>query len=265
MAAHETFYKDNLRVEIFDKTSEMGKASADFVAAKLNEAIHKRGVANLILGTGASQFPFLDVLLKKELDWGKINLFHLDEYIGLSNRHPASFRRFLKERIADKVHPENVYYLNGDAEDINAEISRYEKLLRDNPVDVACIGIGENGHIAFNDPAVADFNDPFYLKVVEMDNACRKQQVGEGWFPTINDVPEKAVTLTITAIMDCKVLSCSVPDERKSEAVYNTLSGDITTSCPASIMRKHQEAVLFLDRFAAMKLKMLNQTNKSLK
>jgi glucosamine-6-phosphate deaminase len=251
----KSFFKDNLRVEIFDKTEDMGKASADFVAGKLESSINKKGNANLIIGTGASQYPFLNALLTKKLDWSKINLFHLDEYIGLSNRHPASFRRFLKERVADKVNPANVYYLNGDADDIEAEIRRYERLLKENPVDVACIGIGENGHIAFNDPAVADFNDPAYLKVVEMDEACRKQQVGEGWFPTIADVPKEAVTLTITAIMDCRALSCSVPDERKSEAVYNTLSGEVTTSCPASVIRKHKEAVLFLDRFSAVKIK----------
>jgi glucosamine-6-phosphate deaminase len=251
----KTFFKDSLRVEIFGKTEDMGRASADFVAGKLKEAADSKGVANLILGTGASQYPFINELIRKELEWRKINLFHLDEYIGLSDRHPASFRRFLRERVAGIVNPGNVYYLNGDAEDIKAEIRRYEKLLKDNPVDVACIGIGENGHIAFNDPAVADFNDPEYLKVVEMDLACRKQQVGEGWFPSVEDVPRQAVTLTITAIMESKALSCSVPDERKSEAVYNTLTGDITASCPASVMRKHKEAVLFLDRFAAMKLK----------
>jgi len=254
MTMRKSFYKDKLRVEIFGKKEDMGQDSASFVAGKLNQAIKDKGYANLILGTGASQYPLLEVLLKKELDWTKINLFHLDEYIGLSDQHPASFRKFLKERIADKVNPKNVYYIKGDADDIDAEIRRYEKLLKDNPVDVACIGIGENGHIAFNDPAVADFNDPEYLKVVEMDEACRKQQVGEGWFPTINHVPGKAVTLTITAIMNCKVLCCTVPDERKSEAVYNTLSGGISTSCPASILRKHDNAVLFLDSFAAIKI-----------
>ena len=174
--------------------------------------------------------------------------------MGISKEHPASFRKFLKERVADTVHPRKVYYLKGDAEDIDAEIKRYEKLLKANPVDVACLGIGENGHIAFNDPAVADFNDPQYLKVVELDEACRKQQVGEGWYPSIEHVPQKAVTLTITAIMDCKALSCTVPDSRKADAVFNTLSAKISTSCPASIMRKHKEATLFLDRFAASRL-----------
>jgi glucosamine-6-phosphate deaminase len=254
MLPAKSYYKDKLRIEIFDKTEDMGEASAAYVAGKLNEAIDEKGIANLILGTGASQFPFLNALFKKEIDWAKINLFHLDEYIGLSDQHPASFRRFLRERIADIVHPLNAYYLSGDAADINSEIKRYEMLLKSHPVDVACIGIGENGHIAFNDPAVADFNDPQYLKVVEMDEACRKQQVGEGWFPTMSHVPKEAVTLTITAIMDCKALSCSVPDERKSEAVYNALTGEISTSCPASILRMHNDAHLFLDRFAAMKI-----------
>jgi glucosamine-6-phosphate deaminase len=254
MTVRKTFYKDKLKVEIFRKKEDMGQESASFVAEKLNQAIKDRGFANLILGTGASQYPLHDVLLKKELDWTKINLFHLDEYIGISDQHPASFRKFLKERIAVKVNPKNVFYLEGDADDINAEIKRYEKLLKDNPIDVACIGIGENGHIAFNDPYIADFNDPEYLKVVEMDEACRKQQVGEGWFPTIRDVPKRAITLTITAIMDCKVLCCVVPDERKSEAVFNTLNGEISTFCPASILRKHDNAVLFLDSFAAMKI-----------
>jgi glucosamine-6-phosphate deaminase len=250
----KSYFKDKLRVEIFGTKEEMGREAALFVSEKLNKAIKERGSASLILGTGASQYPLLDVLLKEEIDWTKISLFHLDEYIGLSDQHPASFRKFLRERVAKKVNPQNVYYLNGDAEDITSEIKRYGKLLQDHPVDVACIGIGENGHIAFNDPAVADFRDPEYLKVVEMDRACRMQQVGEGWFPTIDDVPATAVTLTIRAIMDAKALCCSVPDERKSTAVYNALSGEISTACPASILRNHDNAVLFLDRFAAKKV-----------
>ena len=170
------------------------------------------------------------------------------------SNHPASFRRFLRERIAEKVFPGNVYYLNGDASDPEKEIKRYAALLRTNPVDVACIGIGENGHIAFNDLGVADFNDPEYIKLVKMDDACRRQQVVEGWFPSLDDVPETALTLTIPAIMDCRYICCTVPDERKSDAVYNTLEKDIDTSCPASVLRRHNNAVLFLDRFSAIKL-----------
>jgi glucosamine-6-phosphate deaminase len=254
MKPSRSFYKDKLKVEIFEEKEGMGRKSSDFVCKEINRAILGKGSANLILGTGASQYPLHESLLKEDLDWTKINLFHLDEYIGLSEKHPASFRNFLRKRIADKVKPKNVYYLQGDADDIDAEIRRYEQLLKDNPVDVACIGIGENGHVAFNDPGTANFNDPAYVKVVEMDLLCRKQQVGEGWFPTIDRVPQKAVTLTIPAIMDCKALCCTVPDERKSEAVYNTLSSGITTDCPASILRAHDNAVLFLDRFAAIKI-----------
>lgn len=249
-----SFYTDNLKVEIYPRADEMGINAAAFVAGRLELAVRERNVANLILGTGASQYPLHDALLKLDIDWSGINLFHLDEYIGISENHPASFRKFLRERIAERIKPKNVYYLNGDSSDICKEISRYEALLKTNPVDVACIGIGENGHIAFNDPGVADFNDPEYLKVVELDEACRNQQVGEGWFPSIDQVPSDAVTLTITAIMDCKSLCCTVPDERKADAVFKTLVNDISTSCPASVMRRHADAVLFLDGFAAKKL-----------
>lgn len=254
MSCVRSFFRDKLKVEIYRTKEEMGREAAGFVAGKIRIALKERGHANLILGTGASQYPFLDAFLKKDLDWKNINLFHLDEYIGLTDSHPASFRKFLKDRIADIVKPGKVFYLNGNSSDIRSEIERYSKLLKGHPSDVACIGIGENGHIAFNDPAFADFNDPDYLKVVEMDQACRNQQVGEGWFPSIDDVPAKAITLTIPAIMDSKVISCTVPDERKATAVYNTLSGEITPSCPASVLRNHSEAVLFLDSYAAVRI-----------
>jgi glucosamine-6-phosphate deaminase len=258
MIKTESFYKDNLKVEIFRTASEMGAASANFVTGILKKALDKKGSASLILGTGASQYPLHKELLMMDLDWKKITLFHLDEYIGIDSNHPASFRRFLRERIAEKIYPGSVYYLNGDASDLAQEIKRYEALLKSNPVDVACIGIGENGHIAFNDPGVADFNDTDYIRAVKMDEACRLQQVGEGWFSSLDDVPETALTLTIPAIMDCRHICCTVPDERKSIAVFNTLEKSINTSCPASVLRRHKNAVLFLDRFAAIKLPHLN-------
>ncbi|NMC37442.1 MAG: glucosamine-6-phosphate deaminase [Bacteroidales bacterium] len=255
MSYERSFFRDKLKVEIYRTKEEMGRGAAGFVAGKIVIALKERGHANIILGTGASQYPFLNAFLKKDLDWKNINLFHLDEYIGLTDQHPASFRKFLKDRVTDIVKPGKVFYLNGNSNDIRSEIERYSKLLKDNPADVACIGIGENGHIAFNDPAFADFNDRDYLKVVEMDQACRKQQVGEGWFPSIDDVPAKAITLTIPAIMDSKVISCTVPDERKATAVFNTLTGEITESCPATVLRTHSEAVLFLDNYAAARIK----------
>ncbi|SMG36439.1 glucosamine-6-phosphate deaminase [Arenibacter troitsensis] len=251
----KSFQIDNLSVKIYGQTKEMGAAAADYVTRKLKDAIEKKGRANLILATGASQFSFLEALQTKEIDWGKITVFHLDEYKGVSESHPASFRKYLKERILNKVAPKKIYFLNGDAPNLQLEINNYEEALKAHPIDIACIGIGENGHIAFNDPGVADFKDPKLVKVVELDEACRNQQLGEGWFPTFADVPKEAVTLTITAIMNCKAISCVVPDERKSRAVYNSLYRDISTSCPASILRTHPETVLFLDKGSASLIK----------
>jgi glucosamine-6-phosphate deaminase len=250
-----TFQMDHLHVRIYNNKAEMGDGSADFVSWKLQDAIQKNGTANMILATGTSQYPFLEALKKKHIDWQKITVFHLDEYLGISDRHPASFRKYLKDRILDIVRPYKIYFLNGDAPDITIEIRNYESLLKSHPVDIACIGIGENGHIAFNDPPVADFNDPHRVKIVRLDEACRKQQLGEGWFPTLEDVPKEALSLTIPAIMSCRTISCVVPDERKSSAVFNTLYGDISTKCPASILRRHPDAVLFLDSKSAVKLK----------
>lgn len=251
----KSFQIENLSIKIYGQSKEMGAAAADYVTRKLNDAIVKKGGANLILATGASQFSFLEALQTKEIDWGKITVFHLDEYKGISESHPASFRKYLKERILNKVAPKKIYFLNGDAANLQLEINNYEEALQAHPIDIACIGIGENGHIAFNDPAVADFQDPKLVKVVELDEACRNQQLGEGWFPSFDDVPKEAVTLTITAIMNCEAISCVVPDERKSQAVYNSLYGDISTSCPASILRTHPETVLFLDKASASLIK----------
>lgn len=248
------FKKENIKVKIFASKEEVGKAAAIAVAEKLDAAISEKGLANLILATGASQFQFLENLQKQAIDWKKITVFHLDEYKGMPVTHPASFRKYLKERILDKVQPKQVHYLNGDAPDAEAEVLRYENLLKEHPIDIACIGIGENGHIAFNDPPVADFNDPKLVKVVELDEACRKQQLGEGWFPTFDDVPTHALTLTIPAIMGCKHISCVVPDGRKAEAVYNTLNTEISTACPATILRTHPDTVLYLDSESASKL-----------
>ncbi len=248
------FKKDKIEVKIFENKDELGKASAISVAKKLNKAIAEKDYANLILATGASQFQFLEHLQQQPIDWKKITVFHLDEYHGMPVTHPASFRKYLKERILDKVSPKQVYFLEGDAADIETVVEGYEALLKDHPVDVACIGIGENGHIAFNDPPVADFNDPKLVKVVELDEACRRQQLGEGWFPTFDDVPTHALSLTIPAIMNCKHINCVVPDERKAEAVFNTLNAAVSTACPATILRTHPDTVLYLDKGSASKL-----------
>lgn len=254
LQAIKTFTKDQLKIRIYETSHDMGQAAADFVEKQLNEAIQEKGSANLILATGASQFSFLEALKIKTIEWNKIIVFHLDEYKGISDQHPASFRKYLKERILNEVKPAKVYLIDGDTENLDEMLNEYEKLLSSHQIDIACIGIGENGHIAFNDPAVADFNDPRLIKVVELDNACRMQQLGEGWFPTFDDVPKEAVSLTITAIMNCKTISCVVPDERKSTAVFNTLNGEISTDCPATIIRKHPNALLFLEESSASRM-----------
>ncbi len=248
------FTVEQLQITIYKDAEQMGAAAADLVEKKLSKAIESQGEAHLMLATGTSQFTFLEALKQRDIEWDKVVVFHLDEYLGLAEDHPASFRRYLKDRILDEVKPQEVYFLNGSAQDVEGEIARYETALKAHHIDIGCIGIGENGHIAFNDPPVADFNDPRMVKVVELDEKCRNQQLGEGWFPTLEAVPEKALTLTIPAIMDFKAISCVVPDERKAEAVYNTLYGPVSTKCPAAILRRHPQALMFLDEGSASKL-----------
>ncbi|MCH8193003.1 MAG: glucosamine-6-phosphate deaminase [Planctomycetes bacterium] len=245
--AIKEFKVECLNVAVYDSDQSMGRAAARLVTRRLQETIAAKGRAHLILATGASQFTFLAAFSRETLDWSKITVFHLDEYRGLSDQHPASFRKYLRERILDQVQPAQVHLLAGDAPDVEGETRRYEALLKSHPVDVACIGIGENGHIAFNDPPVADFADPRLVKVVDLDEACRRQQTGEGWFATLADVPKQALSLTIPAIMNCQTISCVVPDQRKAEAVGKTLYDPITTACPATILRQHPDTTLFLD------------------
>ncbi len=245
---------DHLNVAIYEHPEVMADNASDFVEKNIKKAINKSGFANIILATGSSQFLFLKALRNKEIDWKKITVFHLDEYKDISPNHPASFRKYLKDRILSFVNPKKVYFLNGDAADCEKEMRKYEQILINHPIDIACIGIGENGHIAFNDPCEADFNDRDQVKLVNLDEACRRQQFTEGWFPSFDDVPRKALTLTIPAILNSKVISCVVPDQRKSKAVYDTLNGKINTSCPASILRTHSQSRLFLDQFSASRL-----------
>lgn len=253
--AIQKFRIDHLEVRVYSGKEEMGAAAAEFTAGQLHSVLTEKEHANLMLATGASQFSFLEAFkCIDSVDWSKIITFHLDEYIGLGPDHPASFRNYLHERIIDEVQPKQAYFLKGDAKDIPKEIKRYEKLLKDHPIDVACIGIGENGHIAFNDPPVADFRDPHRVKIVTLDQKSRQQQVGEGWFNNIEEVPEQALSLTIPAIMESKVISCVVPDSRKAKAVHDALYGPVSTQCPASVLRNHPNATLFLDVNSASEL-----------
>ncbi len=227
---------------------EIGKAAAQFGAEAIQRAIQKRGCANVILPTGASQFDMLKALVQiPEIDWGKVTVFHLDEYIGMPVTHPASFRKYLKERFVAKV-PElqAFYFVEGDQPDAAEECRRLGEIIKAHPIDAAFIGIGENGHLAFNDPP-ADFEieDPYI--VVELDEACRKQQLGEGWFETLDDVPAKAISMSIRHIMKSQRLIVTVPDERKAQAVKNAVEGAISNLCPATILQTHADCSLFLD------------------
>ena len=249
-----TFTVDNLTVEIYPDKAALSQAAADFVAGHVRAAIAERGSSRVIFATGASQYDFLDALCAApEIDWSLVTAFHLDEYVGIAADHPASFRRYLQERLFRRLPFAAVHLLTGDAPDPIAECRRYAALLTEAPIDIACVGIGENGHLAFNDPP-ADFYTTAVVHVVELDDACRRQQVGEGHFPDLAAVPPQALSMTVPAILDAKVISCVVPDARKAEAVACTLQGPIDPACPASALRTHPRCHLYLDRASAGEL-----------
>ncbi len=241
---------DRLSVTICPDKYELGRAAADMAERCINQALKERGEAVVVLATGASQFEFLDALTKRPIDWKKIVAFHLDEYVGIDANHPASFRRYLRERIIEKVGIGTAYLIEGDAQNPEAECRRLESIFKRYSVDVAFVGIGENGHLAFNEPP-AQFDDSASFKLVELNSQSRNQQLGEGWFKTLDDVPRYAITMTIPAVMASKAIVCSVPDLRKAEAVKNTLMEKVSPLCPASILRRHEKAGLFLDRLSA--------------
>jgi len=246
------FAVEKLQVKIFSNRREIGKAAGQSVAEKMREILKTKESLSIVFASAPSQNEFLEELSQSQsIDWNKVTAFHLDEYVGLSSEAPESFGHFLRVKLFEKVRPGNVYYLNGMAGDLEAECKRYEGLLKDYPLDVACIGIGENGHLAFNDPPFADFQDPLLVKIVELDLVSRQQQVRGGCFQNLEEVPPKAITLTIPVILSAKFIYCMVPAYSKAEAVKRTLEGPITMSCPASILRKHENAVLFLDRDSA--------------
>jgi glucosamine-6-phosphate deaminase len=236
-----------VQVEIFDTKQELGKAAARDAAAIINHAIAERNSAYVIAATGVSQFEFLDALMLEPLDWLKVTFFHLDEYAGLSESHPASFRRYLKERIVSRVHPRAFHFINGEAGDVYGECRRVGQLITLQTVDVAFVGIGENGHLAFNEPP-ADFGTDEPYIVVSLDEACRQQQVGEGWFKSIAEVPAQAISMSIKQILKSREILCIVPDQRKAEAVKACVELGVNPMQPASILQTHESARLYLDR-----------------
>ena len=241
-----------MRKVVYETKAEMGAAAGRKAIQEIAATLDTAPEASIILATGASQFETLDCLASTtEVDWSRVTMFHLDEYIGLDESHRASFRRYLKERFVERVgNLKAVHFVNGDAPDAIAECRRLGGLIRTKPVDVALVGIGENGHLAFNDPpADFDIDDPYL--VVELDEACRAQQLGEGWFETIEGVPRQAISMSIRRIMKSRVILASVPDERKARAVAAALEGPVSNAVPASILQQHPCCTVFMDAAAA--------------
>lgn len=246
---------DQLPVSVYATNEALGAAAAAEAAEVIRAAVAARGVANIILATGNSQLTFLAALRETpDLPWGAVNIFHMDEYINLPAGHPASFPAFLRRHLVDAVKPKAFYPVPGEAADLDAACRAYEALLRAHPADLCALGIGENGHIAFNDPPYADFDDPVWVKPVALDERSRRQQVGEGHFRSLDEAPTHALTLTIPALLSAGRLLCIVPEARKAEAVERSLRGPITEDCPASILRQTPHARLFLDSESAARL-----------
>ena len=239
------------KVEIYASASALGRAAAEMAAQVIRRGIAERGRARVIVATGNSQIPLIEELVQQKLDWKHVEIFHMDEYAGMPADHPASFRRWIKRRVEEKVRPGKMNYLAGDAPDLEAEMNRYSELLNEAPIDLAFVGFGENGHIAFNDPHVADFNDPATVKRITLDEACRRQQAGEGHFKDVDSVPRDALTVTCTGLFRANTWICCVPEARKAEAVRNALEGPISEACPASIVRRHPNAHVYLDQESA--------------
>ena len=239
-----------MEVRLCRDVKTLGRCAAADAASHISRAIEHRGHARVIVATGTSQFEGLAALVAAEgIDWSKVVGFHLDEYLGLPTTHPASFRRYLEERLVDRVGLRAFHYIDGEAEP-EEECRRVGELVAAGPIDVALIGIGENGHLAFNDPP-ADFETERPYLVVDLDEACRRQQLGEGWFPTLHDVPRRAISMSIRQIMKSEAIVCSVPDRRKAEAVRAAVEGPVTPQVPASILQRHPRATIYVDPPAA--------------
>jgi len=236
-----------VKLEIFDNKLTLGEAAARDAAALIQQAITSRNVAYVIAATGASQFEFLDALVVRDVDWRRVEFFHLDEYVGLPETHPASFRLYLTERIINRIHPKAFHLINGEAADPQAECRRVGELISQHTIDVAFVGIGENGHLAFNDPP-ADFETEDPYLVVKLDEACRRQQIGEGWFKSLDEVPARAISMSIQQILKARHILCIVPDQRKAQAVKACVELAVSAMHPASILQQHPSVNLYLDR-----------------
>jgi len=237
--------KHDITIDIFENRAQMGTAAATATARTINDLLSKQDEVNMVFAAAPSQNEFLAALVQQQVEWKRVNAFHMDEYIGLSAGSPATFGYYLQTHLFGKVTFKAVNYINGNAEN---ECARYASLLANNPVDIVCMGIGENNHIAFNDPPVADFNDAQTVKIVDLDEPCRQQQVNDGCFPSMAQVPTHAITLTVPALLNCKYIFCIVPGERKAKAVFNTFNSEVNEQYPSTALRKHSSVHLFLDK-----------------
>jgi len=243
-----------MNIMIFNDAEELGKAAAQLSEKIINKAIQDNGYARIVLSTGLSQITLLNNLIKTKIDWNKVIMFHLDEYIGINENHPASFRKYLKEKFVNKVTLKEVHFIDGDNNNISKNIAELSKEIKKAPIDLGFIGIGENAHIAFNDPP-ADFETKDSFIVVNLDDMCKQQQVNEGWFKNIEDVPKQAITMSVHQILKCKTIISCVPYKVKAEAIKNVIENDVTPSIPATILKKHDDFYLFLDKDSASLLK----------
>lgn len=241
-----------MKVNVFNNSEALGKAAAEYSAKILQKVIAEKGKARLLLSTGSSQFDTLKVLVKLDIDWSKVEMFHLDEYVGLSDAHPASFRRYLKDRFTSLISLKQAYFVNGE-DDIAKNIQKLTEEIRKEPIDLALIGIGENAHIAFNDPP-ADFDTLEAYIIVNLDDKCKQQQVGEGWFPTLADVPSQAISMTPFQIVQSKVIVSCVPHKVKSNAIKMMMEREVTNKVPATLLKTHQDITLFLDQESASEI-----------
>jgi glucosamine-6-phosphate deaminase len=237
-------------IKVFEEKKDLARAAAEQAASSIRNAIRESGRARIIAATGAAQFEFLEILTKAaDIDWRRVEMFHLDEYIGLPMSHPASFRKFLQERLIQKTGMTNYHLLDGDS-DPSASIRSASEAIASAPIDIAFVGIGENGHLAFNDPP-ADFETDEPYLIVNLDEACRLQQVGEGWFANISETPKQAISMSIRQVLKAKEIVAIVPDSRKANAVKACLEGEISPMAPASILRRHESATVYLDKNSA--------------
>jgi glucosamine-6-phosphate deaminase len=243
---------EDLSISIYSTNEELGAAAAEEAAKAIQRAVEQKGTANIILATGNSQLTFFAALrADTSIPWPQVNVFHMDEYIGLDPNHPASFPLFLKRCLLDYIQPKAFFPIPGYATDLEQVCREYQALLHAHPADLCALGIGENGHLAFNDPPYADFDDPVWVKIVKLNEESRRQQVGEGHFRSIEEVPTHAITLTIPALLAAKRVLAIVPEARKANAIYHALRGPVSEDCPGSILRKMQHAHLFLDAESA--------------